>query len=110
MNTYASLADGQLEVYDVPTAHSEHNLVVYLPRAKLVFAEDHYETQLKTALPRVHKDMVNFKKAVERLGLNVTAFLDGHSPRILTDDELNAAIALYGGGLCPEGFSICVNG
>ena len=110
VNTYASLADGHVEVYDVPTAHSEHNLVVYLPQAKLIFAEDHYETQLKTALPRVHKDMVNFKKAVERLGLNATAFLDGHSPRILTDDELNAAIALYGGGLCPEGFSICANG
>ncbi|UTW58466.1 hypothetical protein KFE96_16845 [Kordiimonas sp. SCSIO 12603] len=110
VDTFASLADGQVEIYDISTAHSEHNLVMYIPQAKLLFAEDHYETQLKTALPRVHKDMVNFKKAINRLNLDVSAYLDGHSSRILTDDEFDHAIKLYGGGVCPEGYSICAGG
>ncbi len=80
---------------------------MYIPQAKLLFAEDHYETQLKNALPRVHKDMTNFKKAIGRLNLDVSAYLDGHSPRILKDEEFDQAIKLYGGGGCPEGYGIC---
>ncbi|MCK0069129.1 MBL fold metallo-hydrolase [Kordiimonas laminariae] len=110
VNTFVSLADGQVEIYDISTAHSEHNLVMYVPQAKLLFAEDHYETQLKNALPRVHKDMINFKKAVRRLKLDVDAYLDGHSPRILTNEEFDQAIKLYGGEACPEGYNICVQG
>ena len=106
----ASLGNGAVEIYDIATMHADNYLLVYVPAAKLIFAEDHYETQLKTALPRVHKDMVIFREAVEALGIDVETLIDGHTPRQLTINEFQTATDAYRDIICPAGFSICATG
>ncbi len=106
----ASFGDGAVEVYEISTMHAEKYLLVYVPAAKLVFAEDHYETQLKTAIPRVHKDMVVFRKAMEALTIDVEHLIDGHSPRQLSITEFNSATDAYQKVICPTGYLICKMG
>jgi len=106
----ATFGDGAVEVYEISTMHADKYLLVYIPAAKLVFAEDHYETQLKTAVPRVHKDMVIFREAMDALAIDVEHLLDGHSPRQLSITEFNSATNAYQKAVCPAGFLICENG
>jgi len=106
----SSLGNGAVEIYNIATLHADNYLLVYVPAAKLVFAEDHFETQLKTAMPRVHKDMVVFRKAMEALPINVERLIDGHSSRQLTINEFNNATDTYTDFTCPAGFIICNNG
>lgn len=106
----ATFGGGVMKVFDIATAHSERYLLVYLPASKVVFGEDHFETQLKTGAPRVHKDMVNFRNAVQMLGIDVERFIDGHSPRALTIAEFLAATDAYRDITCPAGYRICSNG
>lgn len=105
-----SLGNGAVEIYNISTQHADNYLLVYVSAAKLVFAEDHFETQLKTAMPRVHKDMVVFRKAMESLPISVERLIDGHSPRQLTITEFNTATDTFTDFTCPAGFSICNNG
>jgi glyoxylase-like metal-dependent hydrolase (beta-lactamase superfamily II) len=106
----ASFGHGAVEVYDIATMHADHYLMVYVPAAKLVFAEDHFETQLKTAMPRVHKDMVVFSKAMAALAIDVEVLIDGHSPRQLSLTEFNAATDSYQSIVCPPSYAICEKG
>lgn len=105
-----STLDGVVDIHDIATAHSQNYLLVYLPQSKVIFAEDHYETQLKSAPPRVHEDMVTFRQVVEGLNLKVDKLVDGHSRRQLTMDELKSATDNYKPVTCPVGFSICKDG
>ncbi|MEX0299522.1 MAG: hypothetical protein AB3N28_10655 [Kordiimonas sp.] len=110
VNGKLSVGNGAVEIYDITTAHSKHYLLVYVPEAKIVFAEDHYGTELVSAVPRVHKDMVRFREKIESLGFGVEMFVDGHGPRILTNAEFKDATDAYGDIVCPEGYMICAKG
>ena len=110
VNNRMSLGDGKLEVIDIATAHSEHYLLVYMPKDNLAFTEDLIETQLKLGLPRVHHDMVTFRQKVESLNLGVEKFLDGHSLRMLTMQELREATDRFTPVSCPTGYRICEKG
>lgn len=105
-----SLGNGAVDIYDIATMHADNYLLVYVPESKLVFAEDHFETQLKTAVPRVHKDMVIFREAMEALAIDVEKLVDGHSPRQLSITEFKEATDNYRNIRCPQGYSICENG
>ena len=106
----ASFGDGAVQIHDIATAHSEHYLLVYLPKQKLVFGEDLFETQLKTGMPRVHQDMVTFRQALDALDIEVERFSDGHSLRQLTMAELRAATDAFREVTCPRGYHICAAG
>lgn len=106
----ATFGEGAVRVFDIATAHAEHYLLVYVPAAKLVFGEDHFEAPYKTGQPRVHKDMVTFRDAVQALGVNVAVYLDGHGPRALSALELNTAVDAYKDVTCPVGYRICAKG
>ncbi|MCO7224353.1 hypothetical protein [Pleionea sp. CnH1-48] len=106
----AEFGEGRVQVHDIATAHSEHYLLIYLPSAKIIFGEDHFETQLKTALPRVHKDMVTFRDAMEALNIEVDYLVDGHSPRKLSIADFQIATDAYKEIRCPKGYQICQNG
>ncbi|NQZ79468.1 MAG: MBL fold metallo-hydrolase [Colwellia sp.] len=110
VNDTIQLGNGAVEIYDIATAHSEHYLVVYVPRAKIVFGEDHFGTELKTAIPRVHKDMVTFGKAIEALGIDVERFIDAHGLRQLSITEFRGATNAYKNVICPKGYQICEKG
>lgn len=106
----ASFGEGAVQVFDIATAHAEHYLLVYVPTAKLIFGEDHFEAPFRVGRPRVHKDMVIFRDKVQALGLDVTEYVDGHGPRALSADELNTAVDAYKDVTCPAGYRICAKG
>jgi len=106
----ASLGNNAVKIYDIATAHSDHYLLFYIPKEKIVFGEDHFATELKSGLPRVHKDMKIFGKKLDALGVEVDSFLNGYSIRQLSIEDFKTAIDAYKEVTCPAGYSICANG
>jgi len=110
VDKYQELGGDALQIHNISTAHSQNYLLVYLPQAKIIFGEDHFETQLKDAVPRVHKDMVTFHQTVQALNIDVERFIDGHSLRQLSSNELKQATEAFNEVDCPMGYAICANG
>ncbi len=104
-----TLADGKMEVYDISTVHSDHNLLVYLPEIDLVFSADHFSTNLEEGLPPANRNMTSFRKAVESLSLDIEGFLGAHGTRMLTMEDLRDATDAYRETECPTGNEICSN-
>ncbi len=109
VNGKQTFGNGKVEVYDISTAHADHYLLFYVPRAKLVFSADHFGTNLETGLPAANKNMVTFRSAVEALNLEIDGFVSAHGVRVLTMDDLKAATDGYMEASCPIGFSICAS-
>ncbi len=105
-----SLWNGKLIIHDIPTAHTDNNLVAYLPKEKILYAEDHYETPYQKGLPRPFNNMVKFERAISELGLDIEYLVDGASPRILTMKEFKLGVKSFTKPSCPQGYRICQNG
>ncbi|WP_141096154.1 hypothetical protein [Lacimicrobium sp. SS2-24] len=101
---------GNIELYDIATAHAQHYLLVYLPAARMVIAEDHYVTDLKTAKPRVYHDMVRFARALDALALDVQSLIDIRGWRKFSLDEFKAWTQSFEIKGCPKNMHICANG
>lgn len=102
-----TLANGDVQIYDIATAHADHYLLVYVPSLNLVFSADHFSTNLVEGLPPANNNMVTFRKAVEALNLDIDMFLGAHGTRPLTMDDLRAATDGYQDQRCPGGREIC---
>ena len=101
---------GNITLFDIPTAHSKHYLMVYVKNHKMVIAEEHYETHLKTAKPRIYKDMVIFANALKQLNIKVEALVDIQSWRVLDIEEFTQWVNTFELPHCPVGYTICNNG
>ena len=101
---------GDLTLHDIPTAHSQHYLLVYSPDNKMVIAEEHYEIQLKTAKPRIYKDMLIFVNALKSLNIQVESLVDLQSWRKITMQEFTNWTQDFKQPTCPIGYEICKNG
>jgi len=101
---------GNLRLTDIPTAHSQHYLLVYSPENKMIIAEDHYETDLKIGKPRVYKDMVLFSNVLESLKIDVEKLVDIRSWRQYNIDEFTQWVNDFTTKSCPPGYKICSNG
>jgi len=101
------LADGQVEVYDINTAHAENYLLFYVPEARLVFSADHFGTNLVEALPGVNNTIKSFRDEISRLNIKVETYAHAHGPRVLTAKDLNTVLKGYKVQACPEGEAIC---
>ena len=67
-----------------------------------------FDTQLKTALPRVHQDLQHFSQTIDAMGpKKLKSYISSASPRQLTQDELYQALAGFETVTCPNGYSIC---
>ena len=106
----ASFADGKLEIYDIATLHAEHYLLAYVPSAQLIFGEDHFDTELKSAPPRVHQDMVKFSQVIQQLDLDIRTLSSARSLRLLSMQELLKLTDEFTPPRCPAGYSICQRG
>lgn len=100
----------EVTLFDIATAHSQHYLLVYLPAAKMVLAEDHYVTELKKAKPRIYHDMVRFARALDELELDVATLVDIRGWRQFTMEEFREWTSDFTPKHCPEGYSISANG
>ncbi len=110
VNKSKELLGGDLKIFDVATAHADHNLVVYLDKEHILFAEDHYETLYKKGNPRAFKNMLIFANKIEKLGLDVRTLIDGSSPRVLSIDEFKNTVDAYTLPTCPKGYQVCQGG
>lgn len=104
------LSLGNITLYDIATAHSQHYLMPYLSQQKMVIAEEHFETQFKTEKPRIYKDMVIFNQALNALNLDVTTLIDIQSWRAITQVELDLWTQSFTPKHCPKGYQICEKG
>lgn len=103
----ASLLNGLVEVIDMPSSHSAHNLIVHVPKAKVLFVADHFSTDLKQGLPPADKGTVILRDTVEKLALDAQFFLGAHGPRVLKRSELEIVADSYRDFPCPEGIKAC---
>ena len=108
LEKHTSLAQEKVLIHKISTAHASEYALVYLPKHKIIFAEDHYDTELKTAVPRVHKDMLNFRERVEGLDLHYDKLVGAGGLRILSKTEFENMTDEYRNVRCPQGFDICV--
>lgn len=99
--------DNRLQVLDVATSHSQHNLISYFPTTKIAFSADHFYTRKKSGIPNGNADhrLIRDKLAVHQL--DVRRFAAAHSPRVLTADDLQQAIAQTRPVICPLYWDIC---
>ncbi|WP_199608732.1 hypothetical protein [Flocculibacter collagenilyticus] len=104
------LTIADLKLFDIATAHSQHYLVSYLESEKLVIADEHYETNLKTGKPRIFKDMVVFHDAIKKLDIRVEHLIDFRSLRLISIDELESWTQNFEPKRCPPGYAICEKG
>jgi len=96
------IADGKIMLFDVPTSHASHNLVIYLPKHKLLFSEDMFGSGYKTGFsspngwPSVdtyHRLDVLTNK-IKQLDLEVEQYLSSHHNRILSHTEVEEALMI----------------
>lgn len=103
----AIYANGTIEVYDIPSTHSRHNLMVYIPSQKLLFTADHFSTDLKSNLPNADKGTVALRKNIQELQLDVEKFLGAHGARILTNADFQVVVDSFAEEKCLGGMAIC---
>ena len=86
--------DNRVELYDMgPTPHAEHILLVYVPRAGLVFEADHFPQPLSGEIPPAVPATEAFAAALDRLDLDYRIIAGTHSPRTAGPDDVKTALA-----------------
>lgn len=103
------LADGKVVVHDISTITSDHFLLFYVPGAKLVFSMDEFGTNLLNSVPSADLRTLSFRKAIEKLGIDVQQFTHVHGTGVLTIEQLHQVTDSYQEGYCPEGHAICAD-
>lgn len=102
LQSKSDLADGRIILFDVPTSHANHNLVVYLPEQKLVFSEDIYGSSYHTQLASLSAwpDLDTYQRLdalvdrTRQLKLEVETYASSHHKRVLTRAEIDKAVQL----------------
>lgn len=104
-----SIANGLVKVLDFPNGHSSHNLVSYIPAAKLVFTADYFLSRQETGAPGGHKGLIEFQKTLRMNDFEADFFAAAHSGRVLTSADLEAALNnIAPPEMCPENWSQCI--
>ncbi|WP_286828083.1 MULTISPECIES: hypothetical protein [Kordiimonas] len=103
-------ANGLVQVVDIASWHADHNLVTYIPGAKIVFSADHFFTFKETGAPDPAEMYAQFRTALEGYGLDTQHFAAAHSGRILSrEDLIHASTGPFKELACPEGWDFCQN-
>jgi glyoxylase-like metal-dependent hydrolase (beta-lactamase superfamily II) len=86
--------DNRVELYDMgPTPHAEHILLVYVPKAGVVFEADHFPQPLSGEIPPAVPAVEAFAAALERLDLDYEIIAGTHSPRTAAPEDVKKALA-----------------
>lgn len=86
---------GKVQVFDIATIHSEHNLVFYVPSLKLLFTADYFRSSYENEKIIGFPDLIQFRKSIEALGIEVEKFASVHGVKILTYEQLVKATDSY---------------
>ncbi len=104
-----SIENGLVKVLDFPNGHSNHNLVSYIPAAKLVFTADYFLSRQETGAPSGHKGLIEFQEALRKNDFEADFFAAAHSGRVLTSADLKAALNnIAPPETCPKNWPQCM--
>ena len=103
----ATLGNGEVQVFDIQTPHSEQLLLFYVPKLQAVFTSNHFYSPNKKKIPFSTLNTMGLKRAIHALGLSVKMFIDGHNSRVFNDDEFELATKNYVEMSCPVSERIC---
>lgn len=101
------LAKGKVMLFDLPTSHSSHNLMLYLPEHGILFSEDIFGSGYEDALddPSAWPVLDTYQRVkkldakIKQLGIEVTQYASSHHKRVLNQYDINQALTVS----CPSG-------
>ena len=103
-----AFAQRNIEVFDFPNSHSSHNLITYVPAAKLLFSVDFYFSRQVEGAPSGHKGLQRLKQKLDDLDFTVENFAAAHSARVLSAADFNYSLNnMSNKTICPTGWLIC---
>ncbi|OCQ23526.1 hypothetical protein A7985_06185 [Pseudoalteromonas luteoviolacea] len=99
------LANGKIQVFDVPSSHADHNLVVYLAEYKVLFAEDMFGSSFEHGFHSpnswpsrdVYYRSETLEQKVHSVGIDVQKYVSSHHGRVLSNADFKQALKL----VCP---------
>lgn len=104
-----SYANGSIQIVDIASWHANHNLVTYVPHAKLAFSADHFFSFAETGAPEAAEMYAGFKTALDSYGLDIEYLAAAHSGRVLTyNDLVKSATGPFRELGCPSDWDFCV--
>ena len=103
----ASFANGQVVVFDLPSGHTSHNLMTYIPAAKLLFSADTYFSRQQSGAPFGGSYLQVIADRLTSLKLPVEKFAAAHSARILTAEDFSTSVTKTLESVCPTNWQIC---
>lgn len=103
-------ANDQVQVFDVPSSHADHNVVVYLPEQQILFAEDMFGSSLKTGFHSpnswpsrdVYYRAEVLNKHLKKAGVSVQYYVSSHHGRVFSNAEFMRFLRLS----CPDNDSL----
>jgi len=102
-------ADGLIRVVDIASWHSDHNLVTYIPHAKLAFSADHFFSFAVEGTPAPAEMYAEFKAALDRHNLDIQDLAAVHSGRVLRyHDLVVSATGPFKALACPDDWDFCL--
>lgn len=95
-----SLANGKIMLFDTPNSQASHNLVLYLPESKIVFAEDVFGSSFQSKLhsPRSWPHMDTYQRLaglayhLKKRGITVEYYVSSHHGRVLQSSDIAQAL------------------
>ena len=99
-NKNTTLADGKVFIFDAPNSQASHNLYIYLPEHKIVFAEDIFGSSFKKQhhSPRswphmdTYQRLRSFVNQLKALDLEVKQYVSSHHKRVLDQKDIDKAL------------------
>ena len=97
-----ALANGKIQIVDVPSSQASHNLAIYLPEHKIIFAEDifgssyqkHHHSPRSWPHMDTYQRLAGFTQRLEKLGLDVNKYVSSHHARILSQKDIDEALKI----------------
>jgi glyoxylase-like metal-dependent hydrolase (beta-lactamase superfamily II) len=102
-----AFAGGAIKVFDFPNGHATHNLMTYVPSAKLLFTADFYGSRQIEGAPGGHEGLYKLQSKLSDLGLPVERFAAAHSARVMSATDFNYSLNNISKTVCPSDWSIC---
>lgn len=102
----SAFAKEGIGIIDVPSSHAAHNLVVYLPEHKLLFAEDMfgssfakgYHSPNSWPMRDVYYRTRKLNEVIQQAGLEIQTYASSHHGRVFSQKDLNSMLTLR----CPS--------
>lgn len=99
-----------IRVVDIASWHADHNLVTYIPGAKIAFSADHFFAMTENGAPGPAQMYADFKTTIDSFDLDIQRFAAAHSRRVLTYGDLEAsATGPFKKLACPDEWTFCRN-